>query len=97
MYCSLNSFLSEETHVDRCISIELVSTSSTLYIKKELHNTLLTLIELVGIPSGIHCDLFPELITARFGKSLQNTVSVGQQLNHIHLGKTVLKAKVLNQ
>ena len=42
-----------------------------LHSKKDVHNTLLPLIELVGIPAGMHCDRAPELITGRFGKLLQ--------------------------
>ena len=39
--------------------------------KRDVHHTLLPLIELVGIPSGIHCDRAPELISGRFGRLLQ--------------------------
>ena len=39
--------------------------------KKDVHITLLPLIELVGIPSGTHSDRAPELISGRFGTLLQ--------------------------
>ena len=40
--------------------------------KMDAHKTLLPLFELTRIPSGMHSDRAPELITGTFGHVLQN-------------------------
>ena len=39
--------------------------------KKDSHNTLLPLIELSGMPSGMHSDGAPELVKGQFSSLLQ--------------------------
>ena len=39
--------------------------------KEDAHTTLLPLIQLVGMPPGLHYDHAPELITGQFGKTVQ--------------------------
>ena len=71
-YSSPRSSLYEETHAVKSTLTDLVSINSTRCVQKQdVHTTLLPLIELVGIPLGIHCDRAPELIAGRFGKLLQ--------------------------
>ena len=39
--------------------------------KKDAHNTLLPLIEIAGMPSGMHSDRAPELVKGHFSSLLQ--------------------------
>ena len=42
-----------------------------LKFKKDTHTTLLPLVELTGIPSSLHSDRAPEIITGKFGSIFQ--------------------------
>ena len=74
-------------------SIKQVLAFYPLKYKKDSRLILISLIEMTGIPSGMHSDRAPDLIAGNYNSLLGHTVCAKLLMKVTLIGKINLKAK----